>query len=206
MAEVELAQVDEHPFGISWLIKEAGARASHALQIDGRVWIVDPVEHPAAMERIETLGPVAGVLQLIDRHNRDCAAIAGRLRVPHLRVPAEVPGTPLEVVTVLDSRRWREVALWWPGPEVLVVPETLGTVDAFTAGHGAVGMHPVLRPVPPKALRGMRPEHLLVGHGPPVSGPDARDGVEWAYAHARSDIPRLFATIGRIVVEQVRKR
>jgi hypothetical protein len=206
MAEVELARVDEHPFGISWQIKEAWARASHALRVDGRVWIIDPVEHPAAMERIEALGPVAGVIQLIDRHNRDCAAIAGRLEVPHLRVPTEVPGTPLEVVTVLGSRRWREVALWWPEPEVLVVPEMLGTVEAFTAGHGTVGMHPVLRPVPPKALRGMRPEHLLVGHGPPLSGPDARDGVEWAYAHARSDIPRLFATIGRMAVEQVRKR
>ena len=82
----------------------------------------------------------------------------------------------------------------------------LGTVEAFTAGHGAVGIHPVLRPIPPKALRGMRPEHLLVGHGPPVTGPDARDGVDWAYAHARSDIPRLFVTVGRIAVEQVRKR
>jgi hypothetical protein len=117
-----------------------------------------------------------------------------------------VPGTPLEVVRVVDNRRWREVALWWPEPEVLVVPEALGTVDAFTAGHGAVGMHPVLRPLPPKALRGMRPEHLLVGHGPPVSGADARDGVDWAYAHARTDIPRLFATLGRIAVEQIRSR
>lgn len=206
MAETKLARVDEHPFGISWQIDEPGARTSHALKVDGRVWIVDPVEHPAAIERIEILGPVAGVLQLIDRHNRDCAAIAGRLGVPHLRVPGEVPGTPLEVVHVVDHRRWREVALWWPEPEALVVPEMLGTVDAFTAGHGAVGMHPVLRPLPPKALRGMRPEHLLVGHGPPVSGADARDGVDWAYAYSRRDIPRLFATLGRMAVEQVRKR
>ena len=114
MAETKLARVEEHPFGITWQIDEPGARTSHALRVDGRVWIVDPVEHPAALERIEVLGPVAGVLQLIDRHNRDCAAIAGRLGVPHLRVPSEVPGTPLEVVRVVDNRRWREVALWWP--------------------------------------------------------------------------------------------
>jgi hypothetical protein len=67
-------------------------------------------------------------------------------------------------------------------------------------------MHPILRALPPKALRGMRPEHLLVGHGPPVSGADAREGVEWAYAHARGDLPRLLATVGRIAVERVRKR
>ena len=206
MPEVKLARVDEHPFGITWQIDESGARASHALKVDGRVWIIDPVDHPAALDRIEALGPVAGVIQLIDRHNRDCAAIAGRLGVPHLRVPGEVAGTPLEVVRILDLRRWSEVALWWPDREVLVVSEMLGTVDAFTAGHGAVGMHPILRPLPPKALRGMRPEYLLVGHGPPVSGPDARDGVEWAYDHARGDIPRLFATVGRIAVEQIRNR
>src|SRR6476620_1845791 len=164
MAETKLGRVDEHPFGLTWQIDDAAARTSHALKVDGKVWIVDPVDHPAALERIEILGPVAAVLQLIDRHNRDCAAIAGRLGVPHLRVPSEIPGTPLEVVRVVDNRRWR----------------------AFTAGHGAVGMHPVLRPLPPKALRGMRPEHLLVGHGPPVSAADARDGVDWAYAHARS--------------------
>ena len=206
MADVRLAQVDEHPFGISWVIDEAGSRASHALKVEGQVYVIDPVEHEAALERIEVLGPVAAVVQLLDRHNRDCAAIARKLGVPHLRMPEAIPNTPLETIRVVDLRRWREVALWWPEPEVLVVPEALGTVDAFTAGHGAVGMHPVLRPLPPKALRGMRPEHLLVGHGPPVAGADARDGVDWAYAHARTDIPRLFATLGRIAVEQIRSR
>jgi hypothetical protein len=206
MADVRLARVDEHPFGVSWLIDEDTARTSHALKVDGSVWLVDPVEHPAALERIEVLGPVAGVLQLLDRHNRDCAAIAGRLGVPHLRVPQVVPGTPLEVITVVDQRRWHEVALWWPGPDVLVVPEALGTAPVFTAGHGAVGLHPILRPLPPAALRGMHPEHLLVGHGPPVSGPDARGGVEWSYAHARRDIPRVAVALARMAVEQVRKR
>jgi hypothetical protein len=200
MADVRLARVDEHPFGVSWVIDDSGTRASHALKVDGRVWIVDPVEHPAAMDRIDVLGPVAGVLQLLDRHNRDCAAIAGRLGVPHLRVPDAVPETPLQVLPLVRKRRWREVAIWWPGPDVLVVAEALGTAPVFTAGHGAVGMHPILRPAPPGALRGLRPEHLLVSHGPPVSGPDAREGVEWAYAHARSDIPRAAVTIVRTLI------
>ena len=50
------------------------------------------------------------------------------------------------------------------------------------------------------------PSAVNVPHVPPVSGADARDGVEWAYAHARSDIPRLLSTVGRIAVERVRKR
>src|SRR4051812_12848010 len=153
MADVRLAQVDEHPFGISWVIDEPGARASHALKVDGRVYIIDPVEHAAALERIEVLGPVAAVVQLLDRHNRDCAAIAAKLGVPHLRMPEAIPNTPLQAIRVVDLRRWREVALWWPRRDVLVVPEALGTSSIWTAGHGVVGLHPILRPLPPKADR-----------------------------------------------------
>ena len=110
MADVRLAQVDEHPFGISWVIDEAGSRASHALKVEGQVYVIDPVEHEAALERIEVLGPVAAVVQLLDRHNRDCAAIARKLGVPHLRMPEAIPNTPLETIRVVDLRRWREVA------------------------------------------------------------------------------------------------
>ena len=206
MADVRLAQVDEHPFGISWVIDEPAARASHALKVDGRVYIIDPVEHPAALERIEVLGPVAAVVQLLDRHNRDCAAIAEKLGVAHLRIPEAIPNTPLQAIRVVDLRRWREVALWWPRRDVLVVPEALGTSSIWTADHGVVGLHPILRPLPPKALRGYRPAYLLTGHGPPVKGPDARDGVEWAYDRARADIPRLGAMLGRMAIDAVRHR
>ncbi len=206
MADVRLAQVDEHPFGISWVIDEPAARASHALKVDGRVYIIDPVEHPAALERIEVLGPVAAVVQLLDRHNRDCAAIAEKLGVAHLRMPEAIPSTPLQAIRVVDLRRWREVALWWPRRDVLVVPEALGTSSIWTADHGVVGLHPILRPLPPKALRGYRPAYLLTGHGPPVKGPDARDGVEWAYDRARADIPRLGAMLGRMAIDAVRHR
>jgi len=206
MADVKLAQVDEHPFGVSWVIDEPAARASHALKVEGRVYIIDPVEHPAALERIEVLGPVAAVVQLLDRHNRDCAAIAAKLGVAHLRMPEAIPNTPLETIRVVDLRRWREVALWWPRREVLVVAEALGTSSIWTADHGVVGLHPILRPLPPKALRGYRPAYLLSGHGPPVSGPDARDGVEWAYDRARADIPRLGAMFGRMAIDAVRHR
>ena len=126
------------------------------------------------------------------------AAIAQRLGVPHLRIPDAVPGTPVQAIPVVRRARWRETALWWPERDLLVVAEAIGTADAFTAGHGAVGMHPILRARPPRALRGYCPEHLLCGHGPPVHGAAARDGVEWAYAHARSDIPRLLLSLPRV--------
>jgi hypothetical protein len=193
----------EHAFGgMSWRMDEAVDRCSHALLVEGRVWLVDPVDQREAMERVAALGPPAGVLQLLDRHNRDCAAIAARLGVPHLTVPDAVPGTPLQAIAVMRRARWRETALWWPQPRVLVVAEAVGTGPAFTAGRGAVGMHPLLRLKPPGALRGMRPEHLLTGHGAPVSGSEAAAGIEWAYAHARRDLPRAVFTLARLAVRR----
>jgi len=198
---VELHALSEFTLGVTWEVAEAARRTSHAIRDDdGRVWLVDPVDQPEAMARVAALGEPAGVLQLIDRHNRDCATIAARLGVPHLAVPDAVPDSPFEVVGVLAAKRWREVALWWAERDVLVVAEAIGTAEIFTAGgHGAVGMHPILRPRPPRALRGYRPEHLLVGHGPPVHGAAARDGIDWAYAHARGDIPRLLLSIPRLL-------
>jgi hypothetical protein len=192
------ATIESFPHGLSWLMREPIQRASHALVSDGRVWIVDPVDVPEAMARVAGLGTPAAVLQLLDRHGRDCAAVAERLGVPHLTVPDAVDGAPFEAVPVVRLPGWHETALWWPQASVLVVAEALGTGEAFTAGHGAVGMHPLVRPLPPRALRGLRPEHLLVGHGPSVHGARAADGVEWAYAHARRDVPRVVRTLARM--------
>ena len=168
------------------------------------MWIIDPVDAPEAMERVAALGPPAAVVQLLDRHNRDCAQIAGRLQIPHLRVPDTVEGSPFQAIPIVRIRRWRETALWWEQERVLVVAETLGTSNAFTTGHGAVGMHAVLRAKPPGGLRGYEPEHLLPGHGAPVHGEDARTGVTWAYDHARRDLPRLPLAFARMVRAQRR--
>jgi hypothetical protein len=193
-----IARLEEHAFGLSWLMDEATQRTSHALRSGGRVWLVDPVDHPDAMDLVTALGDPSAVVQLIDRHNRDCAAIAQRLGVPRLKVPDAVPDSPFRTISVLRRRRWQERALWWEQERVLVVAEAIGTAEAFTTGHGAAGMHPILRLFPPGALRGFTPEHLLCGHGPPVNGGDARGGVEWAYAHARRDLPRLPVTLVRL--------
>ena len=164
---------DEFGCGFSWLPDEAMTRTSHALDGGDGVWLVDPVDVPEAIERAVALGRPAGVLQLLDRHNRDCAQVAARLGVPHLRLPAAIPGSPLTVVPVLNVPGWREIALWWPERRVLVVAELIGTTAIHALGGSPAGVHPVLRLHPPGALRGYEPEHLLVGHGRGVHGPAA---------------------------------
>src|SRR3954454_5508761 len=188
---MKLASLSEFALGLTWQIEEAAMRTSHAVLAGGRVWLVDPGDEPEAMERARALGEPAAVVQLIDRHNRDCASIAQRLGVPHLRMPDAVPDSPFEAFPVLRLKRWRETALWWPEQRLLVVAEAIGTGPVFTTGHGAAGMHPILRPLPPRALRGYEPEHLLCGHGAPVHGAAARGAIRFAYAHTRRDIVRL---------------
>jgi hypothetical protein len=195
-----LKSLSEFAFGLSWEIEEATMRTSHAIRTsDDRVWLVDPVDQSEAMERVAALGEPAAVIQLLDRHNRDCARIAERLGVPHLTVPDAVPDSPFETIAVVRVPRWKESALWWETERLLVVAEAIGTGPVFTTGHGAAGMHPVLRPLPPGALRGYEPEHLLCGHGAPVHGREARGAVGFAYAHARRDMLRLPLAIANAV-------
>jgi hypothetical protein len=157
--------VDESDDGFGWIVEERVARTSHALAVDGRVWLVDAVLWPDALERARALGEPAGVVQLLDRHNRDCAEIAAELGVPHLRVPDRVDA-PLEIFSVVNVPLWHERALWWPDRRVLVVADVLGTVGYFTLGGGVLGVHPVLRPFPPKRRLGrLDPDVVLVGHG-----------------------------------------
>ncbi len=184
---------DETAFGFSWVVDEPMMRTSHALVADGRVWLVDPVDWPEAIERSRSLGQPAAVLQLLDRHNRDCAVVAERLGVPHLVAPTSVRDSPFEIVEVKRSKRWQEVALWWPEPRMLVVAEAVATNRFFTGGRGAVGVHLLLRLAPPRMLARFEPEHLLVGHGEGVHGPEAAAALREAIRRSRRDLPRLLA-------------
>jgi hypothetical protein len=186
---------DEYEFGLTWVLDEPMERASHALVVDGGLWLVDPVAVDDALERALALAEPAGVLQLLDRHGRDCAALAEKYGVPHLKVPDDVPGTPFEAIPVVRKPKWKETALWWPEREALVVAEVVGTNAIYTGGRPDAGMHLFLRPLPPGALRGYEPEHLLMGHGPPLHGPAASQGLENAYARSRRDLPRVLAKL-----------
>lgn len=166
-------------------------RASHALVVGEDVWIVDPVEGEGVRERIAALGTPRGVLQLLDRHGRDCAAMAAALDVPLYRTPiAAIAGAPCDVIGVRSGRGWQESALWWPAQRALVVAEALGTAPYFLTPGQRIGPHPFMRLFPPRALVGFDAQHVLVGHGNPVHAPDAGRLADEAIASARSSSPR----------------
>jgi hypothetical protein len=168
-------------------------RTSHALVADDRVYVIDPTEGDGVDERIRALGEPGAVLVLLDRHRRDSDAFARRFGVPVHETPRErIPGAPFEFRPVVSSRFWREVALWWPDRRVLVAADALGTVGYMRASTEPLGVHPLLRPWPPrKAFAGLDPEHVLVGHGEGVHGPGAAAALTAALATSRRGIPRL---------------
>ena len=185
---MRLEELAEHPLGLTWVIAEPLLRASHALVHEGRVWFVDPVDAPEAMERAAALGEPAGVLQLFMAHPRDGEAIAGRLGIPLHVHPDVLPDTPFSVLN-LDVGPWKERALWWPEPKGLVVAESLGTATHYAVGRSPVGTHVMRRLLPPTRLRPFLPEHLLVGHGPPVHGGDAAAATLDAINRSRRELP-----------------
>ena len=83
----------ELPFGFGWIADEPRLleRASHALVVDGRVWLVDPVDVDGLDERVRAAGEPTGVIQLLDRHARDGEALARRHGVELHRAPRRRP-------------------------------------------------------------------------------------------------------------------
>jgi hypothetical protein len=206
MTHVKTRICDETGFGFGWIAEEPALleRASHALRANGRVWLVDPVDGQDVDAHVRALGEPAGVLQLVDRHDRDCALLAERYGVPHQRVPDEPPeGAPFEVIRVLDVPGWRENALWWRDERVLVCAESLGTTAYFLGPGERIGVHPFLRLYPPKALRrigrDLTPRHVLVGHGEGIHGEDVALATAKAIGPARPGALRWIA-------HQIRRR
>jgi hypothetical protein len=193
--------------GFSWTIDEPATRTSHVLADEGRTWLVDPVDWPDAIERALALGRPEAVVQLLDRHNRDCAALAERLGVPRLVAPESLPGTPFQATTVKRSRHWAETALWWPAAGTLVVAEAIGTNPFYTGGHGSAGVHLLLRLSPPRAqLARFGPEHLLVGHGEGIHGAAASAELHRALAEARGGLLHVLPRIPALIVDARRRR
>jgi len=191
---VKVRYCDELDVGFGWIADEFLMRCSHALVVDGRVWLVDPLDGEGVEERVRAAGAPAGVIQLLDRHNRDCRAFAERLDIPHHTVPrGPLEGAPFEFLPIRDRWFWQEVALWWREPGVLVCADALGTLPAYRAGGERLALHPLLRPLPPRrALAGIEPRHVLCGHGEGVHGDDTPAALREALATARRRLPRAW--------------
>ena len=172
-----------------WVQDEFMERCSHALASGGRTWLIDPVDGP----EVQSLEGVAGVIQLLDRHNRDCAALAARFGVPHQVVPQEPIG-PFEFIPVKLSRRWREVALWWSERATLVCADALGTAEYYCAGDERLAVHPLLRWRPPHF--GVQPQAILCGHGPGIYE-DAAAALREALTTSRRRAPRQLVSAVR---------
>ncbi|MFZ0090434.1 MAG: hypothetical protein WAL63_13055 [Solirubrobacteraceae bacterium] len=190
--------IQRHDLGLTWIEEGAIRRAAHALRDGDRVWLIDPFDDEVAVSAAAELGRPAAVIQLLDRHNRDCAAIAQRLEVPLWREPVAVPDSSFTIVPVMSQRWWTERALWWAPERALIVAEAVGTAPAFAVDR-RVGVHPLLRLVPPRAaLGGYAPERLFVGHGAPLQS-GAAGALAQALATARSDIPRLLLKLPSLI-------
>jgi hypothetical protein len=179
---MEVRFCDEGEGTLGWVVDEFMERCSHALAADGRVWLVDPLDGNGVEERVRALGEPAGVLQLLDRHGRDCAALAARLGVPHHRLA--LGDAPFEAIQLSNWRRSRELALWWPERRVLVCADALGTARYFRGPGERLAVHPLLRLTPPRRLAGLEPERVLVGHGTGAGGRELDGALSGARVRA----------------------
>ncbi|MBO9532881.1 MAG: hypothetical protein J7513_07910 [Solirubrobacteraceae bacterium] len=179
---------DLYPFehGLTWVMREWMRRGSSAVVADGKVWLIDPVDVPEAIEHARQLGEFGGVIQLLDRHPRACHALAQHYDIPLYRLPDELPIAGVQVFKVVNAKRWRERALWFADTGTLVVAELLGTNEYFALSGDTVGVHPMLRQARVKVGDHLPVQHLLVGHGKPVHT-DAATAIAAAYQHRRRD-------------------
>ncbi|ESP89023.1 hypothetical protein K933_06223 [Candidatus Halobonum tyrrellensis G22] len=204
--------IDEFDGGVGWIAypDERMERASHALSVDGEIWVFDPVDARGVDDLLADLeGEVAGTVVCLDRHTRDADTIAARHDVPvyvpdwmtdvasEVDAPVERFGRRLgglRAVTVKDGSipPWQEVALYDEPGGTLYVAETLGTSSYMVARGERLGVHPMLRLAPPRRpFSGLDPDRVLVGHGRGVLG-GGGDAVRAALASSRSKAPSLY--------------
>lgn len=203
-------EIDRFDEGVGWIAypDETMQRASHALAVDGDVWVIDPVDVPDIDDLLSDFGEVAGVVILLDRHKRDSAAVANRhgvsvwvpefmdsvvdeLDAPTERFRYELADTDITAHTVIDNRMWQEAMLYREETETIVVPEAVGTAEYFRTETERLGVHPMLRITPPKNLSRLEPERIRVGHGDGVHE-RANEALDDALQGSRRRTPWLY--------------
>ncbi|MDZ7745550.1 MAG: hypothetical protein U5K28_03140 [Halobacteriales archaeon] len=202
----EPRRIDESGDGVGWIAypDEGMQRASHALATDAGTLLIDPVDADGVSDIYAAYGDVGGVAVLLDRHTRDAETFADRHDVPIYAPPwmdidgkLDRPAEPLTEFLAdtaydcidLDVPVWQEAVL--TDGETLVVPEALGTVGYFCAGDEPIGVHPMLRLFPPRALREHDIERVRVGHGAGIAAETTmliRDAID----NARRRLPKAY--------------
>lgn len=201
-------EIDRFEGGTGWIAHpdELMQRASHALQGDDGVWVVDPVDFDGLDARLSDYGPVAGVVVLFNWHARDASSVATRHDVP-VSVPkwvnrvarridapidrfeGELADTGFRARRITPNPLWREAALYRERDGTLLIPESLGTASYFLAPGERLGVSLYQRLWPPRrALGALSPDRILVGHGEGIFE-DAPATLADALAGARRRAP-----------------
>lgn len=209
----EPARLLEWDGGLSWIAHpdETGLRASHAIETDEGIWLVDPLD-ATNLDQIDDLGEVVGVMVCSSWHSRDAGRFANRYDVSvHIpewmrRVEARVDApverhslAPSDAFRVLPCRPfplWTEAFLYHDASDTLHVADSMGTVDHWVLADERLGLAPFRRLQPPTHLRRLDPDRVLVGHGEPVLE-DATTALAVALQRARSSTPRALVENGR---------
>lgn len=213
-------RVVDWPGGFTWVAhpSEAMERASHAIGVtaDGRsaetdadvdaVWVIEPIDYDGLDDRLNDVGPVAGVVVLAGFHRRDAAAVADRHNVPvhlagavgglarRLDVPTrvfrdELAGTRFRAIPVMGGIPWSESVLYEDSTGTLIATEVLVSSHAATGAGERVAVSPYVRLFPPReALGKLSVSRLLLGHGQPILD-DAQAALDSAMAECYRGYP-----------------
>jgi hypothetical protein len=212
--KADYEEIDRFEGGVGWIAypNERMQRASHALATDEGVWLVDPVDAAGLDDLLAEFGEVAGVVVLLDRHKRDAARLANRHDVS-VHIPSWMSGVDLDApverfdgmlaetgyrLRKISTPLWQEAALYHEQEKTLVVAEAVGTAEYARTDAERLGVHPVLRLLPPRqSFRDLAPEHVLVGHGAGVHE-NASAALSEALSGSRRRAPSLYAKTARL--------
>ena len=109
--------------------------------------------------------------------------------MPFHKLPDVLPDTPFSVLNARPAGSGRSARCGGRSRAGWSSPESIGTAPALRASATA---RPACTRAPPAAadpLKPFLPEHLLVGHGPPIHGGDAAAALLDALNRSRRDIP-----------------
>lgn len=216
----DLREIDRFEDGVGWLAHptEGGRRASHAVKTDDGTWLLDPLWASGVEDLIESLeDEIVGVAVCSCWHARDADRFARTYDVPvyapswmsrlesRVNAPLERYRGDLEGIAVDRCEPfpgWSEAICYVESHDTLYVPDTLGTVDAFTVGDERIGLELARRLDPPRRLRTLEPDRILVGHGEGVLE-DATRALEYALAGGRRRLPRAVLENGPSTLRSV---